>query len=73
MLEQPEIEVLQFPFNFIMVEDGEEILSSCRKSQVGLIAMKPFGGGVLSDAEVCVRFFTDYPDVVLDPGFEKAE
>ncbi len=73
VLEHPEIEVLQFPFNFIMVEDGEEILSSCRKSQVGLIAMKPFGGGVLSDAEVCVRFFTDCPDVVLDPGFEKAE
>ena len=28
---------------------------------------------MLSDAEVCVRFFTGYPDVVLDPGFEKVE
>ncbi len=35
--------------------------------------MKPFAGGVLEDAELCVRFFMDYPEVVLDPGFEKTE
>ncbi len=30
VIEHPDIEVLQFPFNFIMVEEGEEILSLCK-------------------------------------------
>ena len=34
--------------------------------------MKPFAGGVLEDASLCVRFLMQYPDVALDPGFERA-
>lgn len=68
-----EIEVFQFPFNFVVEGDGSEILDGCRRSDTGFIAMKPFGGGVLSDASVCIRFFHQYEDIVLDPGFETVE
>jgi predicted aldo/keto reductase-like oxidoreductase len=75
ILEHPEIEVLQFPFNFIMAVEKETmaVLEKCREKDIGFIAMKPFAGGVADDAEICIRFLLQYPDVVMDPGFETAD
>jgi predicted aldo/keto reductase-like oxidoreductase len=70
LLDHPEIEVIQWPFNFIVVEDGEKVLKQCRAKDIGFIAMKPFGGGMLDNAQACVRFQLRYPEVVFDPGFE---
>lgn len=73
VVEHPEIEVLQYPFNFIVEEEGMEIVTACRKRDIGFIAMKPFGGGALQDAPTCIRFLLGVPDVVTDPGFEHIE
>jgi predicted aldo/keto reductase-like oxidoreductase len=73
VVEHPEIEVLQYPFNFIVEEEGLEIVEACRKKDIGFIAMKPFGGGALQDASACIRFLLGVPDVVADPGFEHIE
>lgn len=72
LLEQPEIETIQFPFNFLMMEETEEILRKCQKANKGFIAMKPFGGGVLKEARYCIGFISQY-QVVTNPGFEKME
>jgi len=73
VVEHPEIEVLQYPFNFIVEEEGMEIVEACRKKDIGFIAMKPFGGGALQDAPSCIRFLLSVPDVAADPGFEHIE
>jgi predicted aldo/keto reductase-like oxidoreductase len=73
VLEHREIEVLQFPFNFIAEDVGLEVLEACRSRDVGFIAMKPFGGGALDDASACIRYLLSVPDVAADPGFEKIE
>jgi predicted aldo/keto reductase-like oxidoreductase len=73
VLEHPEIEVLQYPFNFIVEEEGREILELCRQRDVGFIAMKPFAGGALADASACIRFLLQFPGLVTDPGFETLE
>jgi predicted aldo/keto reductase-like oxidoreductase len=73
VVEHPEIEVLQYPFNFIVEEEGLEIVEACRKRDTGFIAMKPFGGGALRDAPSCIRFLLGVPDVAADPGFEHIE
>lgn len=73
VIEHPEIEVLQYPFNFIVEEEGLEIVEACRNKDIGFIAMKPFGGGALQDAPSCIRFLLGVPDVVTDPGFEHIE
>ncbi|MQY76101.1 MAG: hypothetical protein GH155_00535 [Spirochaeta sp.] len=70
VLEDPEIEVLQYPFNFIVENEGKVILEQCRKRDVGFIAMKPFAGGVLESATPCIRFLLQFRDLVTDPGFE---
>jgi predicted aldo/keto reductase-like oxidoreductase len=73
VIEHPAVEVLQYPFNFIVEEEGCEILEACRRRQVGFIAMKPFAGGALENAAACIRFLLQYPDLVTDPGFQRPE
>jgi uncharacterized protein len=67
----PLVEVIQFPFNFMVEADGRKVLEACRAHDVGFIAMKPFGGGMLDDAGACVRFLLQFPEVAMDPGFER--
>jgi hypothetical protein len=69
----PLVEVVQWPFNFMVESDGRKILEACRVPDVGFIAMKPFGGGMLDNAGACVRFLLQFPQVALDPGFEREE
>lgn len=70
-MDHPEIEVIQWPFNFIVKDDAAKILKKCKTNDIGFIAMKPFAGGVLENAAACIRFLLQYPDVAADPGFEK--
>jgi hypothetical protein len=73
VIEHPAVEVLQYPFNFIVEEEGGEIVRACRERDVGFIAMKPFAGGALPNASACIRFLLQHPGVVTDPGFERPE
>jgi len=40
---------------------------------MGIIAMKPLGGGLLERADLCFRFLQQYPDVVPIPGIQAKE
>lgn len=64
---------LQFPFNFIEVEPSEQLFKEARAQNMGIIAMKPLGGGLLDDAALCFKFLQQYPDVVPIPGISKTE
>ncbi|MBI4667523.1 MAG: aldo/keto reductase [Nitrospinae bacterium] len=63
---------LQFPFNHAHragLADGlgDEIAGK----GIGILAMKPFAGGVLNDPELAVSFIAQYPWAVPLVGFEK--
>ncbi|MCL1848618.1 MAG: 4Fe-4S dicluster domain-containing protein, partial [Clostridiales bacterium] len=38
---------------------------------IGFIAMKPFGGGLLSDANLSIKYLAQFDSIVPDPGIEK--
>jgi len=38
---------------------------------MGFIAMKPFGGGLLNNAELSVKYLSQFENIVPDPGIEK--
>jgi hypothetical protein len=61
---------LQFPFNFIEDDPQEKVFPAARERGVGLIAMKPLGGGLLDRADLCFRFLQQFPDVVPIPGVQ---
>jgi predicted aldo/keto reductase-like oxidoreductase len=62
--------VIQFPFNFI--EDGarKELHPLARSRDLGLLAMKPFGGGLLENAPLAFKFLRQFPDVIPLPGWD---
>ncbi len=66
-------ETVQFPFNFVTCEPAEVLVPLAEQHQVGFIAMKPLGGGLLSDANLCIKYLLQFYSVVPDPGIEKVE
>ncbi len=64
---------IQIPFNFIENDPADELFPVARELDMGIIAMKPLGGGLLGRADLCFRFLQQYPFVVPDPGIQSAQ
>ena len=65
-----QFETMQFPFNYITHEPAQELIPLCREHDVGFIAMKPFGGGLLDKANISIKYLLQFEGVVPDPGIE---
>ena len=63
--------VVQLPFNYIDDEAAKEAIPLAKELDMGFIAMKPFGGGLLSDAGLSIRYLSQFDSIVPDPGIEK--
>ena len=64
---------IQFPFNFIEKEPLDELFKVALEKDMGIIAMKPLGGGLLESASLCFGFLQQYPYVVPIPGLSTRE
>jgi predicted aldo/keto reductase-like oxidoreductase len=64
-------ETVQFPFNFVTHEPAQQLVPLVREHDVGFIAMKPLGGGLLSDANLCIKYLLQFDNVVPDPGIQR--
>jgi hypothetical protein len=62
-------QTLQFPFNFIENDPAQQLFPLAVQKNVGIIGMKPLGGGVLERADLCFKFLQQHPYVVPIPGF----
>lgn len=61
-------QTLQFPFNFIENDPQNELFPFARQNNIGIIGMKPLGGGLLESAKLCFGFLQQHPYVVPIPG-----
>lgn len=61
-------QTLQFPFNIIESDPADQLFPLATQNQVGIIGMKPLGGGVLERSDLCFRFLQRHPYVVPIPG-----
>jgi len=66
-------ETIQFPFNYVTCEAADELLPLAQQHDVGFIAMKPFGGGLLHDARLSIKYLLQFATVLPDPGIETCE
>lgn len=66
-------ETLMFPFNFVANEAAEELIPLAIQHDVGFIAMKPMGGGVLENATIAFKYLRRFPGIVPIVGIERAE
>jgi len=62
---------VQLPFNYIDDEAAKEAIPLAKEMDMGFIAMKPFGGGLLNDARLSIKFLSQFDSIVPDPGIEK--
>lgn len=63
-------DTIQFPFNLIEEGAKEELIAATREMGMGFICMKPFGGGVIDNAQVAFKYLRSHPGVIPIPGFE---
>ena len=61
---------VQFPFNFIEDEAKDELHRAARKRGMGILAMKPFAGGVIDNAKIAIKFLRQHHDVIPLVGFD---
>jgi uncharacterized protein len=66
-------DTIQFPFNLIEEGAKDELISAAQKKGMAFICMKPFGGGVIDNAEVAFKYLRDHDGVIPIPGFESCE
>lgn len=64
---------VQVPFNFVETDPLKELFKVARERHMGIIAMKPLGGGLLESASLCFRFLQQHPDVVPIPGISQKQ
>jgi uncharacterized protein len=64
---------VQFPFNLIEEKPITDLHPAARELDMGILAMKPFCGGMVESARMCFKFLRQWPDVVPLPGFDTEE
>jgi predicted aldo/keto reductase-like oxidoreductase len=63
---------VQLPINYIDTA-AEEAIPLAKKLDMGFIAMKPMGGGLLDNAELSFKYLLQFDNLVPDPGIERIE
>lgn len=72
-LKTGEFETVQVPYNFIETEPEKKLFPLARRLEIGIIAMKPFGGGALDNANLSLKYILKHKNVVPIPGIGKIE
>jgi predicted aldo/keto reductase-like oxidoreductase len=61
---------IQFPLNFTETAAASQLFPLARERRMGLLAMKPFGGGLLDDAGLAFKYLRQFPDIVPLAGWD---
>lgn len=61
---------IQFPFNFIEDAAKDELFPAAGEHGMGIIAMKPFAGGMIDNAGIAIKYLRQYPEAVPIPGYD---
>ena len=64
-------ETLQFPFSYLAGEQELDLVASCRKADMGFIAMKGLSGGLITDSAAAYAFMTQFDNVAPIWGIQR--
>lgn len=62
------VDTIQALYNFLEPEAGDEVIPMAVERDVGVIAMKPLAGGVITDCDIAIRHALLIPQAVVIPG-----
>lgn len=66
-------DTIQVLYNFLEPEAGDEVIPMAVERDVGIIAMKPLAGGVITDYDIAIRHALCLPQAIVIPGVGSAE
>jgi predicted aldo/keto reductase-like oxidoreductase len=66
-------ETIMVCLSFLEPAAEEKILPKARAKNVGVIAMKPFSGGVIEAPEIALKWVLSFPDILVLAGVEHKE
>jgi len=72
-IEDGNFEVIMACYSFLEPDASKRVFPLAREKDVGILAMKPFSGGVIGEAGPALRYALSTPDVVPIPGSETIE
>jgi predicted aldo/keto reductase-like oxidoreductase len=64
-------ETIMVCFSFLEPAAREKVIPKALKKKVGIIAMKPFSGGVIEAPEVALKWALSFPDILVLAGVEE--
>lgn len=66
-------DTIQFPYNLIE-RQGEKLFERAKQKDIGVIVMKPIGGGAIDNGELSIKFILQNDNIsTIIPGMEKVE
>jgi uncharacterized protein len=63
-------ETIMVCFSFLEPAAGDTVIPKARKKGIGIIAMKPFSGGVIETPEIALKWALSFPDILVIAGVE---
>jgi aryl-alcohol dehydrogenase-like predicted oxidoreductase/Pyruvate/2-oxoacid:ferredoxin oxidoreductase delta subunit len=64
-------DTIQYPLCYLSSSKDDELIEYCMKENLGLIAMKPFAGGMIRDAALTFLYFRQKENVVPIYGIQR--
>ena len=72
-IEDGHFEVIMACYSFLEPEAAKKVFPLAKEKDVGVLAMKPYSGGVIEEAGPALRFSLSTPNIVPIPGSEILE
>ena len=72
-IEDGHFEVVMVCYSFLEPKAALKVLPLAKEKDIGVLAMKPFSGGVIEEAGPALRFVLSTPNIVSIPGSETLE
>ncbi len=72
-VEEGHFDVIMACYSFLEPDAAKKVFPMAKEKDVGILAMKPFSGGVIEEAGPALRFVLSTPNIVPIPGSETLE
>jgi len=66
-------ETLQYPFSYLSGEEELELVKKCEEHDIGFIAMKAMGGGLIKNSRASFAYINQFDNVLPIWGIQKME
>ena len=66
-------ETLQYPFSYLSGQEELDLVEKCRQLDVGFIAMKAMGGGLIKNSKASFAYINQFDNVLPIWGIQKLE